>query len=294
MFSVPISTAIGDDTYFKPKPPRRDAEGAVITAPRNFTTKNVKKGNVDSVLFSAPSYVSTGDPFKEPAKVPMRTAVKEGYKIGGHDRNFKPAKTIPRAVKADFEHITDHKEVSKNRKGPDGAVMLEPRNFLTNPPKKGLIGKGTLLGPSLEHLADPYNRKRELEIKEHEEHLKKVQDKAFSQKVKGRETFSTIKEAYGEDKEYPARKAPDPRKPLMTHDAPFKPSNPPKRGYNKTLDKFPPYVEDPLKFAARKKEEDEGKGKWKPSHAGKTIPTPSVTTNFKNLKSEFPSVFRRL
>jgi hypothetical protein len=80
----------------------------------------------------------------------------------------------------------------------------------------------------------------------------------------------------------------------MSHEAPFKPSNPSKKGYNATLDKFPPYVEDPMKHAVRKKkEEDESKGKWKPSHSGKTIPTPSVTTHFKNLKSEFPSVFRR-
>lgn len=80
MFSVPISTAIGDDTYFQPKKARRDAEGAVITDPRNFTTKNPKKGHVDSVLFSKPTYITQGDPFKEAAKVPMRTAVKEGYK----------------------------------------------------------------------------------------------------------------------------------------------------------------------------------------------------------------------
>lgn len=51
MFSVPISTAIGDTNYFKPKPARRDAEGAVITDPRNFTTKNIKKGHTDEVLF---------------------------------------------------------------------------------------------------------------------------------------------------------------------------------------------------------------------------------------------------
>lgn len=47
MFSVPISTAVGDDTYSKPRVNHRDAEGAVITAPRNFTTKNVKKGHTD-------------------------------------------------------------------------------------------------------------------------------------------------------------------------------------------------------------------------------------------------------
>jgi hypothetical protein len=44
-------------------------------------------------------------------------------------------------VKALFEHMTDYKEVKKCRKGPDGAVITEPRNFLTNPPKKGLVGK---------------------------------------------------------------------------------------------------------------------------------------------------------
>ena len=85
MFSVPISTAIGDDTYFQPKPARRDAEGAVITDPKNFTTKNVKKGHIDSVLFSKPSYVSIGDQFKESSKLPLRTTKKDGYKDGGHE-----------------------------------------------------------------------------------------------------------------------------------------------------------------------------------------------------------------
>ena len=82
----------------------------------------------------------------------------------------------------------------------------------------------------------------------------------------------------------------------MTHDVPFKPSNPPKRGYNKTLEKFPAYKEDPLKIVTRKKkvEGEEDPPRWKPSHNQKTMPTPSVTTHYKNLKSEFPSVFRRL
>jgi len=94
MFSVPVSTAIGDDTYFKPKPPRRDAEGNVITDPRNFTTKNPKKGHIDSVLFSKPEYVTIGDPYKVPARVPMRESKKDGFKAGGHELNFKPAKTF--------------------------------------------------------------------------------------------------------------------------------------------------------------------------------------------------------
>jgi hypothetical protein len=84
----------------------------------------------------------------------------------------------------------------------------------------------------------------------------------------------------------------------MTHDVPFKPSNPPKKGYNKTIDKFPKYIEDPMKVIKRIKTAegavaDEKLG-WKTTYKKRTVPTPSVTTNFRNLKSEFPSVFRRL
>ena len=80
----------------------------------------------------------------------------------------------------------------------------------------------------------------------------------------------------------------------MMHDMPFKPSHPPRRGYNKTLAKFPPYKEDPLRVAMRKKEPEEDKAKWRSTTKKWSVPCSSVTTNYKNLKSEFPSVFRRL
>ena len=80
----------------------------------------------------------------------------------------------------------------------------------------------------------------------------------------------------------------------MEHDVPFKPSHPPKKGYNRTLDKFPAYKEDPMRVVTRNKSaEHEERGKWKPTHNQKTTTVTSVTTNFKNLKSEFPSIFRR-
>lgn len=82
----------------------------------------------------------------------------------------------------------------------------------------------------------------------------------------------------------------------MKHDEPFFPANPPKRGYNKTIGRFPEYKEDPMKVVTRKKtkEEDADERKWRTSYKKKSVPTPSVTTNYRNLKSEFPSVFRRL
>jgi hypothetical protein len=72
----------------------------------------------------------------------MREAKKEGYKEAGHDFNFKPAKSVPHKLGIGFDHMTDYKAVNKCKKGPDGAVIIEPRNFLTNPPKEGTVGKG--------------------------------------------------------------------------------------------------------------------------------------------------------
>lgn len=193
--------------------------------------------------------------------------------------------------------MTDYVEKKKNRKGPDGAVIIEPRNFLTNPPKKGEVGKGTSFRGTFEHLPDPFDRKKELLKKERLEHESKVQEKPFSQRVKPRSTFGAIKEVFGSDVPLPPVKEKEPPStpPPGLHDKPFKPSNPPKKGYNKTLDKFPKYVEDPLKFVQRKKpvEGEEEKPNFRPTHNVKTMPVNPVATNYRNLKSEFPSIFRR-
>ena len=54
--------------------------------------------------------------------------------------------------------------VPKNicHKTPEGGVTTEPKNFLTNPPKVGEIGKGTTFGGPYEHLPDPFEHKKEL------------------------------------------------------------------------------------------------------------------------------------
>ena len=155
----------------------------------------------------------------------------------------------------------------------------------------------TFFSGVIPYTEDPFGRKRELDKKELQEHYAKLQEKPFSQKVKGRDTFQTHKDAYGEDRVYVARKPVGKRLPLMTHEYPFKPSHPPRKGYNKTLDKFPEYKEDPMRAVERKKvagEQQEEQAKWRHTHRLKSKPTPSVVTSFRNLKSEFPSVYRRM
>ena len=66
LFSQPGSLGIGDDGEYQPKYAKKDPEGAVITENPNFVTTGVKKGGVDQVLFSAPTYNAVGEPYKDP------------------------------------------------------------------------------------------------------------------------------------------------------------------------------------------------------------------------------------
>ena len=79
------------------------------------------------------------------------------------------------------------------------------------------------------------------------------------------------------------------------HDKPFRPSNPPKRGYNKTLAKFPEYKENPLKQITRVQpvEGYEPPPRFKMTTNTYSRPTPSIATNMRNMKSSFPSVFKK-
>ena len=104
----------------------------------------------------------------------MRTHKHDGFNDAGHDKDFKPAKSIQRHVKADFVHLSDYVEKKRCRKGEDGSVVIEPRNFLTNPPKQGEVGKGTSFGGNLAHLPDPFDHKRELLKKDREDHEAKI------------------------------------------------------------------------------------------------------------------------
>jgi hypothetical protein len=53
----------------------------------------------------------------------LREHKKDGYKDAGHDIPFKPAKVAPKQYKSEFEHITDFKNVKKNLRDAEGAVI---------------------------------------------------------------------------------------------------------------------------------------------------------------------------
>jgi hypothetical protein len=60
-------------------------------------------------------------------------------------------------VKSAYEHMVDEVHVKKKYTDEEGNVIIAPKNILTNPPKRGKVGKRTLFAPQPEFMPDDYN-----------------------------------------------------------------------------------------------------------------------------------------
>lgn len=154
-------------------------------------------------------------------------------------------------------------------------------------------------------MRDDYDIRKEMDKEERKKHHESMQEKPFYGRVsKPIPTFNTVEEAYGEEgltfkPKKPLRKA----EPQVDHDKPFRPSNPPKKGLvDKSIAPFPDYLDDVFKakdpnFGKVKKikkgEEEDDHPSWKHTYNSKAVPCRPITTHFKNLRSEFPSMLRR-
>jgi len=77
------------------------------------------------------------------------------------------------------------------------------------------------------------------------------------------------------------------------HDKAFKPGGP-KKGLHPTIGGHPQFMPNPPKELKRKvivEGEEEDRPRFKLTYNGVTRPTPSVATNFRNLKASYPMAF---
>ena len=305
LFSQPVSTAIGDTNTFQAKKNYKDEDGNVITAPRNFYTNKLKKGNNDNILFSKPTYNAIGNPFKEAGMSAMRTMVKDAYTRGGHDRDFRPTKNPQEKLhKATYEYKCDPpSKDKKNYRDEDGKVITQPRGFLNNPVKKGQVGKGVFLGEKLEYKPEEYGYAKKIEDKEREEHYQNIEKigggKHWCPRAKHTDTFNKPRQVYEENPPIPRKKTPPKEEPKgdPLHDKAFKPANPGRKGIQGMISKFPAHVPDPpvekKRVVYAEGEEPESPPGFKATYRFRSSPSPSVATNFRNLKASFPSAFKR-
>mmetsp|Transcript_11889 Transcript_11889/g.11938 ORF Transcript_11889/g.11938 Transcript_11889/m.11938 type:complete len:187 (-) Transcript_11889:19-579(-) len=176
------------------------------------------------------------------------------------------------------------------RKLPDGSVYTEPRNFLTNPPKKGEAAStpGVLIGGYPEHQADPYNRKDQLAREQAKRDKAKMQEQPFKSMVYGEKPFFDDKSTYGGENPKGRVKRPSTYAGIQ-HDRAFIPPNPMREG--STLAPFPEHMPEPYDPAIKK--DNREIVPWKTTYKERTKPSVSVSSMVVNLRTEYPSLRHR-
>lgn len=295
LFSYPPAGISGVGDYDFNKTKKLGDDGKPKTQPRGIFSGPPSSGKVESSYFSKTAYVTIGDKYVDPASRDRQYNLEKKKKIK-HEAEFKPAdgsKTDP--FNTLYKHMPEFHVTKKNYRGPDGKVVIPNRNIMTNPPKSGHGDTtiGHLLSKGYKHLAEPYNRPKELAAKEREEHKKKLQEAPFRTVSHGNNLFVSTKKTFGKDEQALEPGKPKPPKTLpKLHEMPFKPSNPPKVGYNKTLDKFPEYKPDPIRVAVRQIVDPSKKqDAFRPNNTADYVrPTPSISLNKQNLKNEMARI----
>lgn len=295
--------AIGDNSYAprltKKPPPAEDGAEPL----KNICGGPTKKGASTDVYFQFETPLALGDPYVDQAQLNKKGKV---WMIDP-DAAFKPAGTIKRSAnKLGYEYqphcdqAKDPKEIREKYRD-----YMPPRQMYTNPTKKGCsMTKGVLFGWGedrnfVEFMADDYDAAKKQRAKELEEHKSKLQEMPFKGMHYGNTPFGNNTETYHYDipTHVPRDKVPEDTSRRLQHEAPFKPSAPPKRGIlHGLMGGIPPYMEDPVPGGATRKPPppDDAPPAFKNGLPQRAYnPMPSVVTNLRNMRNERPSSFAR-
>jgi hypothetical protein len=249
-----------DDTS---KPNLRDETGKVKTGPKNFMGGRPKSANVALDAFTRTGYLSKNDEYVNPATTMKYRESSAVNKI--HKQAFKPSADVPTRVKAPYEFISDPVEPTQA-----GNV---PKNFVTSNLKKG-YGNTTYghLFSQHRYCTDPYDFPKEVDSKERANHANRIISGPFQTTYPKRDHFTSNIRVYRDPPGMSGRRpqtsnANRGMKPFLTSDLP-------RSGYNRTINRFPEYIEQPPVEVVGKSMNKEGK--WRVPVKEYTMPTPSV------------------
>eukprot|EP00928_Gymnodinium_smaydae_P062178 TRINITY_DN46099_c0_g1_i1.p1 TRINITY_DN46099_c0_g1~~TRINITY_DN46099_c0_g1_i1.p1 ORF type:complete len:339 (+),score=80.45 TRINITY_DN46099_c0_g1_i1:177-1193(+) len=305
-FGIPGSLAIGDNSYAPRlvRKPKDEEEGDPI---RNIQAAPLKKGSSTDVYFTFELPLALGDPYQDPG------AINKKGKIWmlDPDAKFKPPGKVTVPINKGLEYVNHCDSVKDPRAVREAHAEVGPRNMLCNPPKKGGGGvytPGVLFGMDEnryfpEVIGDDYDAARKMRLKDLEEHKKLLQEAPFKQMDYGNKPFFNNTDTYMYDvpTHVPRDKKVENNN-AYPHETPFRPANPMKRGIapvagmSALIGGVPEYVPDPLPGGAVRKPAEEGEERPAFKLGSSRIapkPTPSVTTNRRNMRNERPSSFMR-
>jgi len=287
MFSEPTYNTIGDE-YDKKTLVSERVRG------QQFKTCPPKRGQGPDAFFDKKfKSLSEGDKYIDPGTIEkkdrMDSAKKkltpEGFRYTSPGKKSCGLGNYWGTFGAPHKHETEYVVLKKGEQPFKGGA--QPKNIVTGPSKKGTYGvPATTIGHGDEYkyISDPYDSQRRKEVGEAKENAKKQIGPAFKSSCRRTEFFDSqpnvaASKIYGLDKALPAHK-PQNSKPEPKITIPFKPSSPPKKGFNATLSKAPEYKEDPYEAKEKAEREERQKNKptvvWKPVSGNKTLSTRSI------------------
>jgi hypothetical protein len=311
-FGIPGSLAIGDNSYAPRKmrvPKNEDDTGEPIA---NIKTRPVRKGAGPDVYFNFEPPLSNGADYSDPFIDPGLMGRKGKVWMIDPEAKFKPSGPsyvdLSKGITY-VEHCDSFRDPVAMRA--KYAEAGKP-NMVTNPMKKGGGGvytKGVLFGMDEERLfwesqADDYDAAKKQRARELEAHKKLLQESAFKGNDYGNRNFASNEESYMYDVPTHIPREPKPNNAkVANHEAAFKPCNPTKRGvlegcmgkWGEAESHFPEWVPEPVAGGAvRKAKVEDAPPAFKVgAPRGIRKPTPSVTTNLRNMRNERPSSFSR-
>ena len=156
LFSAAPSIAISDNSYHIPVKKRLNEEGTVAIGPKNFNTSPGKKGKTNDVSFGRPAYLaesSEGAVIRNAANLSLSPAKTARVP---HERAWRTGSSLkPPRMSYEYMEPFVHKKIQ--RRDNDGAVIIEPRNFMTSPMKKGSsMTPGCSFQESRRHMSEPF------------------------------------------------------------------------------------------------------------------------------------------
>lgn len=298
-FGLAGSLAIGDNSYApnatRRAPPTDDGDPIC-----NMKTKPLIKGAGPDAYFSfeTPLAGEYQDPgiLQKKGKVTMLDP-DAPFRPPGKVKNYPHRAPFPYIDHKDG--VKDPKDVYEMHKG-----QMPLRQIYTTPGKKGgggVLTKGVLFGMDEErafpeHVPDDYDAPRKKRMEELQAAKAKMQEMPFKSMERGGNHFQDNEGLYYSDVPTHVPREPKVEERVDIHEgAPFKPSNPSKRGYLHGSFSYPEYVEDPVHGGAtRKPPSEDERGAFRLGNPRvNPKPTPSVVSMTRNMRSERPSSFAR-
>jgi hypothetical protein len=283
LFSFAGSNHIGDGYYDKGPTKAlaihpvilKGVQSEIKPQPIRLHAGTYKRNQIHSHVFQESGYLAQNSPYEDQFRNTLFREDCSDPTSTQHKGAFRPSHNKILKIEAPYKYMTDP-GIPQEKRPPK-------KNFLNNPGKKG-FGNTTSghLFSAYQYMEDPYDRPKELNSKEINDHRARLgTGAAFRSTSHARDHFVNNYQQYCEK----GLEFADKRQgslPRNIHTAPFRPNNPAKLGYNKTLNKLVYMAEGDSPQTMAKSwstmtdPNAERNPPWKETYNNRTEPTPSV------------------